>query len=111
MGKNTSQTTTTHNGVPARAVDGNTSGIWGQRSITHTASGVGQWWQVDLGNIHRIVDMTIFNRTNCCTHRLGNFTVSISNSSGGNPIWSQTITTEPSPSVMLNIPAGLSGGM
>jgi hypothetical protein len=61
-------------GVASRAIDGNTSGIWGDGSITHTTGGSGTtnpFWIVDLGEEFLIDSVTIWNRTDsCCTTRL-----------------------------------------
>ena len=78
LGKNASQSTTTNNGVASRAVDGNTSGIWNQGSVTHTANSFQPWWQVDLGTQADIQSITLHNRTNCCTARLSDFYVFVS---------------------------------
>ena len=72
------QSTTAWGGVPERAIDGNTDGVWGNGSVTHTddaASGA-VWWQVDLGNDQLINTVTLFNRA-LYQSRLSNFTVTI----------------------------------
>ena len=61
------------------AVDGNTSGANANRSITHTAGVGAAWWQVDLGATANISSIDLWNRTDCCTERLNNITVFISN--------------------------------
>src|SRR4051812_10353384 len=48
LGKPTSQSSTGYGGDPSRAVDGNTSGVWTNNSVTHTNFGHQPWWQVDL---------------------------------------------------------------
>ena len=62
-----------------RAVDGNTSTVWGGNSMIHTAGGaVGDWWQVKFSDTDVPVDkVTIWNRTegNGCDQRLGKFTL------------------------------------
>lgn len=74
-----SQSTTSFNGAAARAIDGNTSGVWQQGSVTHTQPNDQlPWWQVDLGVNADIDDITIWNRTNCCANRLADFTVFVS---------------------------------
>ena len=100
LGQSTSQSSTAHNGASSRAVDGNTSGVWSQGSVTHTNAGVGQFWEVELQSNADIDNIVVWNRTNCCTNRLGNFTASILNNSGAT-IWSQQITTTPSPSISI----------
>lgn len=74
-GKPTSQSSTGWNASASRAVDGNTSGNWGDNSITHTQLQADPWWQVDLGELHRIDKVTVYNRTDCCAERLNGFVV------------------------------------
>lgn len=78
LGKATTQSSTDHGGSANRAVDGNTSGIWGNGSITHTANSTQPWWQVDLASVNQIDHVNIWNRTNCCSSRLSNFYVLVS---------------------------------
>ena len=73
------QSSVSYNGQPARAIDGNISGIWNESSVTHTAYEAQPWWQVQLlgkAGINRIV---LFNRTDdCCSARLSNVHVFVS---------------------------------
>lgn len=96
-----SQSTTRFSGNANRAIDGNTNGVWGNGSVTHTANAPNQWWQVDISANKAIGDINIFNRTNCCTTRLTNFTVSVINSNG-TTTFSKSFNQTPSPSVTLN---------
>ena len=109
LNKSTQQSSTDYGGLSARAVDGNTNGNWGNGSVTHTDPGnAPHWWEVDLGATYPIGQINVFNRTdNCCTWRLGNFTVSVQNASGST-VWSQTVTSVPNPSQSLNA-GGVSG--
>ncbi len=66
-------------GHPSLAVDGNTDGAWRNRSVTHTRAGAQQWWEVDLGEVTDISNISVWNRTDCCTSRLNNFHVFVSN--------------------------------
>ena len=50
LGQMASQSSTTNDGVAERAVDGITSGQWGEGSVTHTESTLQPWWEVDLGS-------------------------------------------------------------
>lgn len=77
LGKPATQSTTAVGGVASRAVDGNTDGNWGNGSVTHTADA--GWWQVDLQSVQRIGDVVLFNRTDCCSERLQNFELLVSN--------------------------------
>ena len=80
LGKPTSQSSTAFGGDPARAVDGNTSGVWGNGSVTHTNLQSRPWWQVDLLQGRYIDTINVFGRTDpCCTGRLANYWVLVSN--------------------------------
>ena len=78
-GKETSQSSTIAGGVSSRAVDGNTSGQWGDGSVTHTGGGGEEWLQIDLGNISPFIqEIKLFNRQDCCGERLADFYVFVS---------------------------------
>lgn len=79
VGKPTSQSSITAGGISSRAVDGNTNGFWGGGSVTHT-SGMGEdWWQVDLESVSPIIqEIKIYNRQDCCSERLTDFYVFVS---------------------------------
>ena len=63
----------------AKAVDGNTNGIFYPNcSVTHTNSDPQAWWQVDLQAVYPLDTITLWNRTDCCGDRLTNFDVLIS---------------------------------
>jgi alpha-L-fucosidase 2 len=79
LGKTASQSTTAHGAQPSRAVDGNTDGAWGSGSVTHTAEPSNEaWWQVDLEGAHALDAIEIWNRTDCCSDRLSDYWVMIS---------------------------------
>lgn len=70
--------------LASNAIDGNTDGDYYHQSIQHTAEDFGlpegngfAWWQVALDQDYTIDSITIWNRTDCCTSRLREFTVSI----------------------------------
>ena len=70
------QSSTSNGGLPARAIDGNTDGVWGNGSVTHTALGVHEWWEVALPSIEVAHEIWLWNRAACCTPpRLSNFQV------------------------------------
>ena len=66
-------------GNPQRGIDGNTDGQWGGGSITHTdqLDGSPSWWEVDLQDTYYISYMRIWNRLDCCSERLTNFTITV----------------------------------
>jgi hypothetical protein len=76
LGKPTTQSTTAFGGDSSRAVDGNTSGVWANNSVTHTDLQSHSWWQVDLLQARFIDTINVFGRTDpCCTSRLANYWV------------------------------------
>ena len=56
------QISTAHDGDASRAVDGNTSGVWGKNSITHTDENEDNpAWEVDLGQEYPIDRISLWN--------------------------------------------------
>ncbi|REL26361.1 DUF1929 domain-containing protein [Thalassotalea euphylliae] len=78
LGKTVSQSSTTHGGIASRAIDGNTNSIWINGSMTHTASQANPWWQLDLGANTQVGEIKLFNRTDCCSERLSDVYVFVS---------------------------------
>ena len=62
----------------SNAVDGNTSGDFSDQTSTHTMLEYRPWWQVDLGEIRDISYIDIWNRTDCCSERLSDYFVFVS---------------------------------
>jgi hypothetical protein len=65
------------------AVDGNTDGNFLHGSVTSTDREPGAWWQVDLGSSKTIGSIAIWNRTDCCSSRLSNYWVFLSDTPFG----------------------------
>ena len=59
-----------HGTQPSRAVDGNTGGKWWHNSVTHTHRAQGAWWEVDLEDEYDVTEIVLYNREDCCQHRL-----------------------------------------
>eukprot|EP01051_Picozoa_sp_SAG22_P000594 SAG22_NODE_17_length_32684_cov_34.234095_7_plen_189_part_00 len=58
-------------GAADLAVDGDKNNVFSGSSCTHTTeSELTPWWQVDLGSIHRVGQVNIYHRTDCCVARL-----------------------------------------
>lgn len=58
------QSTTNWGGVPSRAIDGNTSGAYGDGGQTHTIEDrPDPWWELDLGSEAAIERVVVRNRT------------------------------------------------
>jgi NedA-like, galactose-binding domain/PA14 domain len=90
FGKRASQSSTPlSNATADRAIDGNTSGNWADNSVNHTGYEHQPWWQVDLGSVQQIGTVILWNRTDCCSERLSNFYVLVSD----NPFSSTDLTT------------------
>ncbi len=68
-----------HQGYATRAVDVNTDGSFANGSVTHTGIQDQPYWQVDLDEVAELTEIRIHNRTDCCSERLSNFFVVISN--------------------------------
>lgn len=91
-----SQKETAHGGDAQRAIDGKTSGTFGDGTSTHTPEGKNNpWWEVDLGSERPIEKIVIWNRTDGdLGQRLSNFTLSVLNARR-EVVWSQA--TQPAP--------------
>jgi len=90
FGKSASQSSTPlSNATADRAIDGNLSGNWADNSVNHTGYEHQPWWQVDLGSVQKIGEIVLRNRTDCCSDRLSDFYVLVSD----NPFSSTDLTT------------------
>jgi len=76
-GKSAKQSST-GGGNAMLAVDGNTDGNYSHGSVTHTGQDKNAWFEIDLGNIERIGNVKIWNRTDCCGERLNDYWLFIS---------------------------------
>ncbi len=99
----------------SKAVDANTDGAYSDGSVTHTNLDPNAWWQVDLGASATLNSIAIWNRTDCCGTRLGDYWVFVSDTpfdSGDTPTtlqsragtWSSHQTLPPNPSSTITIP-------
>ena len=95
------QSTIDHGGLPSRAIDGNTNGSWPGNSITHSATSTNPYWSLDLGSQQAIDEVVVWNRTDCCTGRLDDFTLEIKDNSN-NTVF--TYTHQGSVNTSVNIP-------
>ncbi|TDC35882.1 PKD domain-containing protein [Kribbella albertanoniae] len=75
-GKTATQSSTSGTAVAARAVDGNTNGVFSAGSVTQTNLSTQPWWQVDLGSAAAVSTVTLWSRTD--SNRLGSGTVFVS---------------------------------
>ncbi|HKQ53664.1 MAG TPA: LamG-like jellyroll fold domain-containing protein [Pyrinomonadaceae bacterium] len=88
-----------------RAVDGNTDGNSSSLSITHTNNDNQARWEVDLGYSATIQNITLWNRTDCCSTRLSNFYVFVSDV----PFTATDTTVQNQPGVWTYVYSGAAG--
>ena len=95
-----SQSSVGYGGNPERAIDNNTSGSWGDNSITHTDGKQAPWWSLELSQEARVEKIVIWNRTDGSVERLNNFNVSLLDGSQ-NVIWSKSYDQTPNPKLEI----------
>lgn len=83
------QSSTGYGGDASRANDGNTNGLFGNNSVTHTddtvVPGSPVYWEVALTGDFGINEIALYNRQDCCGNRLANFRASVFD--GPTEIW------------------------
>lgn len=72
------QSSTIGNADARLAVDGVTEGDFSRGSVTHTAQDPNAWLELDLEVSQKIDAIRIWNRTDCCSYRLDNFSIFVS---------------------------------
>ena len=97
-----SQPSTAFDGAAARAIDGNTDGIYFRsNSVTHTAPGNDPWWEVDLKSVAPIDRIAVWNRADAGVEdRLADFRVIVLDESRKS-VWETVVAPAPKPSVEL----------
>ena len=78
LNKSTTQSSTQQDGLSSRANDGNTDGSFWSGSVSLTNWENQPYWEVDLGEVHEISDLKIWNRSDCCSDILKDYYVFIS---------------------------------
>jgi len=78
-------------GTAARAVDGNTNGVFSAGSVSRTLSSSQPWWHLDLLTSSRITNVTVHNRTDASTDKLNNAVVFLSTASMSARTYAQLI--------------------
>jgi hypothetical protein len=68
----------TAGGAAKNALDGNTNGDFNLGSVSHSGKDANAWLQVDLEKSEVIDQVKIWNRTDCCGHRLRDYWIFIS---------------------------------
>jgi hypothetical protein len=103
-GKPATQSSTLNGGDAARAIDGDTNGNWFASSVSHTDFNAQAWWQVDLGAVTEIGKVVLYNRTDCCSERLSNFDILVSdNGTYWLPVVTETGTVQAQKIYSLNV--------
>ena len=88
-------------GEAKRANDGNTDGLYANLSVSHTATEANPWLEIDLGKLHSIDRIAIWNRTDeSVSDRLKGFEVSLLDEAR-KPIWKTSPPDLPAPSLVL----------
>jgi hypothetical protein len=79
LGKPARQSSIFEGYTPANlANDGNTEGNFQLGSVSSTNVDLGAWWEIDLGEVHEVSEVVIYNRTDCCPERLNDFVIKYS---------------------------------
>ena len=74
------QSSTQSNATPSRAIDGNTAGnFWADNTSSLTNWEFQPYLDVDLGEIKDIERIEVWNRNDCCTELLADYTIFVSN--------------------------------
>ncbi len=102
-----SQSATAHGGSADKAIDGNTSGTYGDGGQTHTPEGERDpWWELDLGDELPIESINVMNRTDGdLGNRLDRFTISVLDGER-NPVFLQEEQPAPKPEVSYALETG-----
>lgn len=74
------QSSTSFGGTANRAIDGDADGDHFNDSVSHSGYQAQPWWQVDLGKLSILENIRLHNRTDCCTTRLSNVNLFVSDS-------------------------------
>ncbi|MCX6876188.1 MAG: SUMF1/EgtB/PvdO family nonheme iron enzyme [Verrucomicrobia bacterium] len=94
LGKPATQSSIYQNAGARLAVDGNTDGVFLHGTVTHTQNGPDEWWEVDLGAVFPIEQITLWNRTDTAGERLAAVTVTLMGEQR-RAVWSARTETAP----------------
>jgi len=105
-GHKATQSSVDWEGVPERAVDGDTTGDWEHGSVTHTAEeAANPWWEVDLGAVHKIDRVVVWNRTDYSDWglhlRLANFRLVVLDDKR-QPVFRRVVFDAPRPNTQID---------
>ena len=86
-----------------RAIDGNTNGKFGQKSVTHTQNETKPWLEIDLGKEKTIDQIKVYNREDRLENRLQNFWV-VAYNAKRQPVWASRGEKAPRPLWEADLP-------
>ncbi len=100
------QVSTAYEGPAELALDGKTDGdFYAAKSTTHTQQQSDPWWEVDLGAVHAVDRVVVWNRTdNALEDRLAPWQVVLLDDAR-NPVWQMSVDEPPRPSRELALRA------
>jgi hypothetical protein len=99
------QSSVDYDGEAKRAIDGNTSGDYADKSTTHTRQSDNPWWELDLKSVRNLDAVEIFNRTSGLEERLAGAKLIILDEKR-NPVWQQVLASAPKPSALIKLMPG-----
>jgi mono/diheme cytochrome c family protein len=98
-----SQSSTAFDGLAARAIDGNTDGVFANGSVNHTAVENDPWWEVDLRETRELSKLVVWPRADgsALFSRLDGLRVSILDENR-KPVWTMVLDRGPRRQTALN---------
>ena len=87
-----------------RAIDGNTDGSFGKKSVSHTNNETKPWLEIDLGAEKEIDQIKIYNRRDRLESRLKDFWV-VAYDEKRQPVWAKRGGAAPMPLWKVGLPA------
>ena len=87
-----------------RAIDGNTDGSFGKKSVSHTNNETKPWLEIDLGAEKEIDQIRIYNRRDRLESRLKDFWV-VTYDEKRQPVWAKRGESAPMPLWEVGLPA------
>jgi uncharacterized repeat protein (TIGR01451 family) len=101
-----------------KAVDGTTDGVFNNAASSSTNFDANAWWQVDLGSSATVSSVVVWNRTDCCQDRLGDYWIFISDTpftpsdtpatlQNRTGTWSNHQTVAPNPNTAIPVPSAI----
>ena len=104
LSSNASQSSQFGDASADRAIDGNTDGSFGKKSVSHTNDETKPWLEIDLGAEKEIDQIKIYNRRDRLESRLKNFWV-VAYNEKRQPVWAKRGDAAPMPLWDVGLPA------